>query len=148
MSRQYDRVPTLRKDDNVIPTALEIPGMINSLRHPRRRAISVGPQSQADAYETLALRERTRSQSSGSIVEGVTSSAESASSSSTSRLPAEARLNGPRPPKEVLIQNEQAVNDQDDDEMFAKLFVPRVRYDVEVVTKLIIYAGELDSLYG
>jgi hypothetical protein len=35
------------------------------MRHPRRRAISVGPQSEADAYETLAYREKRRRESIG-----------------------------------------------------------------------------------
>jgi hypothetical protein len=33
------------------------------MRHPRRRAISIGPQSEADAYETLAYREKRRRES-------------------------------------------------------------------------------------
>jgi len=40
-----------------------------------------------------------------------------------------------------------AVQDEEDEEedrlLFQKLQVPRVRYDVEVVTKLIVYAGML-----
>lgn len=34
-------------------------------------------------------------------------------------------------------------SEQDEREMFEKLVKPRVRYDVEVVTKLVVYAGEL-----
>lgn len=34
------------------------------------------------------------------------------------------------------------IDDQDDQALFAKLQVPRVRYDVEVITKLVVYAGE------
>ena len=62
---QYNLVPTLRKDDNVIPPASEIPGMLQGLRHPRRRAISIGPQSEADAYEHMQFRERRRRESQG-----------------------------------------------------------------------------------
>lgn len=33
-------------------------------------------------------------------------------------------------------------DEREEKEMFSKLEKPRVRYDVEVVTKLIVYAGE------
>ncbi|KAI5286670.1 hypothetical protein KEM54_006603, partial [Ascosphaera aggregata] len=45
----------------------ELPDMITSMRHPRQRAISVGPVSEADAYETLAYREKKRRESGGSV---------------------------------------------------------------------------------
>jgi hypothetical protein len=34
-------------------------------------------------------------------------------------------------------------NELDEKEMFSRLEKPRVRYDVEVVTKLVVYAGKL-----
>ncbi|KAF2458973.1 PAP2 superfamily-domain-containing protein [Lineolata rhizophorae] len=67
---QYTSVPPLRRDDNVIPSASEIPSLLTqTFGHPRRpRAVSVGPQSAADAYETLAYRQqRRRRESVGSI---------------------------------------------------------------------------------
>lgn len=60
---EYTRIPRLRKDDNVLPAISDIPSFLSSMRHPRRRAVSVGPQSQADAYETLAYREKRRKES-------------------------------------------------------------------------------------
>lgn len=53
-------MPGHLKDDNVLPSFSDIPNIITSIRHPRRRALSVGPQSEADAYETLAYREQRR----------------------------------------------------------------------------------------
>jgi hypothetical protein len=35
---------------------------------------------------------------------------------------------------------------QDEQEMFSRIMKPRVRYDVEVVTKLIVYSGEHHGL--
>ena len=55
---QYETVPKQKDDDNVIPQARAIPTFFSNLR--RRRAISIGPQSEADAYEALAFREKKR----------------------------------------------------------------------------------------
>lgn len=61
---EYKEVPTDLKDDNVIPYVSEIPSLWTSMRHPRKsRSVSMGPQSQADAYETLAYREKRRRES-------------------------------------------------------------------------------------
>ena len=53
-------VPGSLKDKDVIPSFSEIPSILTTIRHPRRRAVSIGPQSEADAYETLAYREKRR----------------------------------------------------------------------------------------
>src|SRR5262249_11673781 len=60
---QYNTVPPLRKDDNVIPSASDIPNLINSVRQHHGRAVSIGPQSAADAYETIAYRREQRRRS-------------------------------------------------------------------------------------
>ena len=39
-------------------------------------------------------------------------------------------------------------NEKEDREMFSKLEKPRVRYDVEVVTKLIVYSGKSITTYA
>ena len=58
---EYKKVPVQQKDDNVFPSVTEIPSLIASIRHPRKsRSVSIGPQSEADAYETLAYREQRR----------------------------------------------------------------------------------------
>jgi len=53
----------MKKDDNIIPPTSEIPGLLKSLRHPRKRTVSIGPQSQADAYEAMAVRNEARRRS-------------------------------------------------------------------------------------
>ncbi|KAI9836462.1 MAG: hypothetical protein M1819_001494 [Sarea resinae] len=60
---QYKEVPAHLKVDNVFPSVSDLPSLLSSMRHPRKRAISVGPQSAADAYETLAYRETRRRES-------------------------------------------------------------------------------------
>lgn len=131
-------MPSLRKDDdNVIPAASDIPGMISSLGHPRRRTISIGPQSKADVYEAIAVRQRRRRDSEAVEPQDATDTDMNGHA-----------LNGKNdfPPitrqePAAAVQNEE--EEEEDRLLFQKLQVPRVRYDVEVVTKLIVYAGML-----
>ncbi|ERF74279.1 hypothetical protein EPUS_01966 [Endocarpon pusillum Z07020] len=173
---EYTRIPKLRKDDNVIPAISEIPAFLTSMRHPRRRSVSIGPQSQADAYETLAYREKRRRDSvsasyatdptgdpevtnneranSHSKPEGIANGSISNQALKMTRLKtyesmmgtgfntstqdeaAESPLHSPANMKVEVQTQEQGEKD-----MFSRLEKPRVRYDAEVVTKLIVYSG-------
>lgn len=177
---QYKHVPPLRKDDNVIPAMSDIPGMIGSLRHPRKRAISIGPQSQADAYEAIAFRERKRRESQSStdgtsrpLINGrpempLRSSTTSIVPSARNTLPepalisvseqgastvqdigsvAEQSLSGASKETNATADQYAASDAKEDRAMFLQLQKPRVRYDVEVVTKLIVYSGESHGLF-
>ncbi|KAI9703826.1 MAG: hypothetical protein M1836_007596 [Candelina mexicana] len=180
---EYKKVPPHLKDDNVMPSVSELPSLITSMTHPRRRGVSIGPQSAADAYETLAYRDKKRRESSSALE---TSSplvlrSESAQNGMSGYFPVPAvdgDLNKlasvaslPTPPfsktgsyeqmmdtGSVLVspitpstdehQGLSAVADfckkedeREEREMFSKLEKPRVRYDVEVVTKLVVYTG-------
>jgi len=143
----------------VLPNFSEIPGLITTMRHPRRRAVSIGPQSEADAYETLAYREKRRRESqSGSNRESPADgenkpngpplvfrkpttldeyehmmgrgSPQSAAVEADTGIP----RSSPLPPPEYDTR-------ADEKEVFSQIKKPRVRYDVEVVTKLVVYAG-------
>jgi hypothetical protein len=159
--------------------------MIKNLAHPRKRSVSVGPQSAADAYETLAYRNRRRRESINSL-DGAVPEATTWSPSNTEKekegleLPQYSRDNAPlgvnqlptpaasrvhsyehimgtsepkagsyTPPEtdgdfSTAMQSPiEAENEKR--EIFMKLTKPRVRYDVEVVTKLIVYTGNTDS---
>lgn len=175
---EYTRIPQLRKDDNVLPAISEIPSLLTSIRHPRKRAISVGPQSEADAYETLAYREKRRrgSVSAGyepskiGLMDGVNDSrsgghfkpANMANGSISQPAPQMSRLqtyesmmgtgfDGEANNEAVetplvefpAVKSEMQGQEQDEKAMFLRLQRPRVRYDVEVVTKLIVYSGKL-----
>ncbi len=173
------------KDDNVIPSVSEIPSLLNSIRHPRKsRSISVGPQSEADAYETLAYREKRRRQSKSDTTLrtpkidernssqkpppeyfGITTSNSTSNRHPTGGLPtpassnldlhrsmtgAETALYTPLTPGSLVGGSdslsrrpsvERRQDEKEEREMFSKLEKPRVRYDVEVITKLIVYAG-------
>ncbi|CAK7207637.1 Long-chain base-1-phosphate phosphatase, partial [Sporothrix eucalyptigena] len=201
---EYGKIPEvlLLRTDNVIPSVSDIPVIVRNIRNARRgRAISIGPQSAADAYETLAYRERRRRESIGSQgsvrsknsfydlrgeqteaaaatpVDAVPSlGAGAGTSSGVSVNPTNDRVGkGSVVRKNSLAQFEEMMgqgtvvevphqttpfprlNTEDDPsidepdlfvgrqdelgerEMFEKLVKPRVRYDVEVVTKLIVY---------
>ncbi|KAI2058561.1 Long-chain base-1-phosphate phosphatase [Ophidiomyces ophidiicola] len=171
---EYQRVPEHLKDNDVIPNVSEIPSMLTSIRHPRRRAVSIGPQSEADAYETLAYREHRRRQSLSSQakpqVAGSSTTGRNSNASISNPSPP-ARYQSPRPANRSPLriddyehmmgtgtptyeQNESntvgeiatqaadyTLRPQGEKEMFSMITKPRVRYDVEVVTKLIVYSG-------
>lgn len=184
---EYKSVPLRQRDDNVIPSVSDFGRAVNSIRGPTRgRAVSIGPQSAADAYETLAYRERRRRESvgsddgaisnsglaikktlsglsenavdDGSADRGVASGMQSHSlrvreaerqmgtgvayiSPSPERHPGEQL----EPFPEIWVGQEDELGEK---EMFSQLTKPRVRYDVEVVTKLVVYAGKLLLLEG
>ncbi|KAK9248234.1 phosphatidic acid phosphatase type 2/haloperoxidase [Lipomyces tetrasporus] len=108
---EYNKVPSSIPDTTLVG-AREIPGLIHNIT--RMRSDSVGPQSPADMYETMAYREERQRR------------------------------------KSVEIQNDSAsdkgdngngMDELDEDELFLQIPTPRVQYDVEVITKLIVYAG-------
>ncbi|KAF2121401.1 hypothetical protein BDV96DRAFT_564202 [Lophiotrema nucula] len=180
---KYTSVPPLRGDDNVIPSARDVPQMLKNLAHPRKRSVSVGPQSAADAYETLAYRNRRRRESinslDGAVPEGQAwspvlkekasgelraqpgPSYQAALGSNLLPTPISSRVHsyeymmgtgvGPMtpitPPESTLdFTGEAAVQspveeENEKREIFELLTKPRVRYDVEVINKLIVYTG-------
>ncbi|KAL8718202.1 MAG: hypothetical protein Q9225_004629 [Loekoesia sp. 1 TL-2023] len=162
----------------------------SSFRHPRKsRSVSIGPQSEADAYEALALRDRirredkatsrmrqaTRNQSSSDRSDGAYFG--DIPSSSVPTIPRKTGLPTPAPSQVDLYTNtlssdvlvdglltpstlpsamstpdrrlseDRRQHEMDEKEIFSMVEKPRVRYDVEVVTKLIVYAGVLEFNY-
>lgn len=187
----YTRIPKNLKTDNVIPPVSEIPSLIKSLRHPRKhRSVSVGPQSEADAYETLAFRDSKRRESNASASRLRHSSRNQGGSNNLddvffADLPSSASPRTPRgtglptpAPSQVDLHNgvlspdmalldplltpstlpsaastpnrrlseDRREQEKDANEIFSMLEKPRVRYDVEVVTKLIVYTGTCDTI--
>jgi hypothetical protein len=160
---QYKSVPKQEHGDNVIPNARDIPHLLNSLR--RRRAISIGPQSEADAYETLAYRQKRRRDSlnansspspakdpspersyyGSENVNSETGNRKRSSSLEMFRAQMGTGVDG-LSPQPLSSTNEGGEIDQEVDELqerrlFLSIQRPRVRYDVEVITKLIVYSG-------
>jgi len=196
---EYQKIPSRLKVDNVMPSVSDLPSLLTSIRHPGRgRAVSVGPQSAADAYETLAYREKRRRDSltleggtpknrspvRGAIKEAIALSLKNddrdgaVSQASGISTPIVGAANLQTPGQTGIGSFEQqmgeghvifsssaqpgATGDQDDDdvdimighqnrleekEMFSRLEKPRVRYDVEVVTKLVVYTGMIRLIH-
>lgn len=194
---EYKLIPSRLKVDNVMPSVSDLPGLLDSIRHAGRgRSVSVGPQSAADAYETLAYREKRRRDSLTNPTDGKSTGSPHPRSSSkdyfalpsrdvdkdgsvsqvsgvsamlgvntTGNLPtpAQSRVGSyeqmmgqghvlyipttPPPGDENQDENVDFIigqqNELEEKEMFQRLEKPRVRYDVEVVTKLVVYTGEL-----
>lgn len=163
---QYKTVPEQHNDDNVIPSARDIPGLLR-----RRRAISVGPQSEADAYEAMAYRDKHRRDSmqlstveasppssprgahfaddtkeNGTLVKGNRKRASSLEQFKAQMgMGAEAvsptAVDEPSSPQPSSPDEDARMEALQTKMLFASVKKPRVRYDVEVVTKLIVYCG-------
>ncbi|KAI0017744.1 PAP2-domain-containing protein [Xylariomycetidae sp. FL0641] len=176
---EYRDIPPGIKVDNVLPSVQNLPNLISAIRYPGRkgRSVSIGPQSAADAYETLAYRERRRRESMGSNASvatrprGKSSVQDLRTKSATDQNGIAARSsavsgNGLLPhgkpadyerqmgegtvvvdkaspgteeqEPEIYVGNQDELGER---EVFSRLVKPRVRYDVEVITKLVVYAG-------
>ena len=148
---QYKTVPENSRMDTLIPSVSDIPRVVESIRHPRTRgrSISIGPQSAADAYEALAYRERRRRESVGSnsslketqdqdgtcAASGVQDSSMPEVGSSTGH----AKAPGGESEMDILVEKQDALEEK---QMFEGLIKSRTRYDVEVVTKMVVYTGK------
>jgi hypothetical protein len=161
-------VPKLRQDDNVLPPASEIPSMISNTR---KRTISVGPQSEADVREYIANREQKRRESLSSAAASrrpnwkatnghapdahLQTAFNESPDGHLSPSPLQSSRQNPRDSLVASLQSnlgekeghtssqgdsgrEEEVQDRD---MFSALEKPRIRYDVEVITKVVVYAG-------
>ena len=126
--------------------------------------MSIGPQSAADAYEALAYRDRRRRESISSnhslnskssnldlVGKEQDRSGKGAQASGSQKPPAHEydKVTSDGAGISTSVGNGGAdmyppqENELEEKEMFLRLVRPRVRYDVEVVTKLVVYTGEL-----
>lgn len=166
---EYKSVPPGSRIDTLFPTASDFPRMVAGIRHPttRGRSVSIGPQSAADAYETLAYRERQRRESISSNhslrSKSSTLDLDNKTDDQTGRAQASGAQKAPSPGAkyenligdgEVAVLPPEDANDEtlanadgefDEQQVFAGLVKPRVRYDVEVVTKLVVYTGRFSA---
>ncbi|KAI2631641.1 PAP2-domain-containing protein [Xylaria nigripes] len=157
---EYKNIPLRLKVDNVMPNVSDLPGLITAVRHPKRgRSVSIGPQSAADAYETLAYRERKRRESNATLRSKASAQELGEDQTGFSSAVSKGHQNPSDFEKQmgkstVLVSSadcetlngepEVYMGQQDElgeKEVFSKLVKPRVRYDVEVITKLVVYAG-------
>ncbi|KAF3131325.1 hypothetical protein TWF569_011192 [Orbilia oligospora] len=143
-AREYKSVPSHLPDETIPPIG-QLPRMIR-----RGRSDSVGPQSAADAYETLAFRERKRRESLGQ--EGMSPGSRSPVRSPLGQENGNNNVNNSLGGY-VQQQQQQRLKEEEEEkaseetyekqerDMLSQIEKPRVRYDVEVVTKLLVYSG-------
>jgi len=131
----------------------------------RKRTVSVGPQSEADVREYIANREQKRRESLSSTStarqpNGIVPNAHQQGNSTTSSqsnktsdghlspAPLPAR-SGASSQVDLAHRSSSTSSSSDsgkedevkDRNMFSALEKPRIRYDVEVITKVVVYAG-------
>lgn len=128
--------------------------------------MSIGPQSEADARELIANRERKRRESTSRERAGLPNFGIDLAADLPSPLedpeppikefPAMSTMTTARYKNPLLTPRSLAPvlpltpppsdsgleDDRQDQEIFLSLEKPRVRYDVEVITKLVVYAGK------
>jgi len=121
-TRAYQTVPPI--PDQPLPGLKDIPELL--ARFGRPRSVSVGPQSEIDVWEQLDYRDERRRRRSNSA---------------ESHLPAQENGKRLKYIAEQAFSDDTLLDDDDDRILRAQIEEPRIRYDVEVVTKLIVYAG-------
>lgn len=128
------------------------------LSNTRKRTISVGPQSEADVREFIANREQKRRESlssatgswkAGNGLHVPFSETPDGFLSPSSQQPS--RRNTTNPPEKADISEKEVFTpsrsdsgreeEVQDRNMFSALEKPRIRYDAEVITKVVVYAG-------
>jgi hypothetical protein len=138
----YQKVPyNLDENEHPLPTIRRIPSMVKRIaRAGRTRSVSIGPQSVGDVYEMidyqheLRKRERSNSRSRGDNNNPDFLSVNDMSDKQGLALNADG-------------QHDNSNNDDEDDdgvdeaELWKNIPPVRVRYDVEVVTRIICYCG-------
>lgn len=107
-----------------MPGLEEIPELL--ARFGRPRSVSVGPQSEIDLLEQIDYRDERRRRRSNSFENKLTS------------YEVNTILN---PILEKSFGDDILLDDQDEKLLTTYIAEPRVKYDVEVVTKLIVYGG-------
>jgi len=163
---EYTKVPALA--DDTLPRLQELPALIHNISR-RARSDSVGPQSAADAYETLAYREKRRKESMDNTgtsrpalhTRGTGSEGVGTGVSKHEREMGMGRVEGVEGKVVGMVQDVGVEGEfpgvdegeggaqerREEAEMFMRIERPRVRYDVEVITKLFVYSGESILLY-
>lgn len=140
---EYETIPADLDIDRLMPSISEIPRSLDALQSsaPGQGDI-IGPQSAADVYEAVANRDIRRRGSANSHAredlerkDSHASAGNGASLNGTTKMTTESMV---LPGKE---DDEDSNASKDATELFAQIHKPRVRYDVEILTKLIVYIG-------
>lgn len=108
-----------------MPSFRDIPELL--ARFGRPRSVSVGPQSEIDVWEQIDYRDERRRRRSNSV---------------ESSLSARETWNHLGSIGEQSFADDTLLDDEQNEKMLrTNVEEPRISYDVEVVTKLIVYGG-------
>lgn len=172
--RDYKTVPAMRSDDKVLPPASEIPAMLSSIRRRQRtisigpqseadarehiakrqelrrqgsasnlsRSRSPNRDLRATIDEHAVLPTPDEPPAAQSYLSVQSSQTGVSNSSSRANLPAD--ILTPPASDGGLSSDEGREDEKADQKLFASVEKPRIRYDVEVITKLVVYAGNAD----
>jgi dihydrosphingosine 1-phosphate phosphatase len=124
IGRSYRTVPPI--PDQPLPGFKEIPELL--ARFGRPRSVSVGPQSEIDVWEQIDYRDERRRRRSNSTENNM------------SGRDGNKFLNSI---VEQSFTDDTLLDDQEEKMLRTNIEEPRIKYDVEVVTKLIVYGGNL-----
>lgn len=134
---QYEDVPSSLPDSTLFE-----PENITSIfkKVGRSRGDSVGPQSQADVYESIAYREYQKQKEINHRKPASSANCEDCHANeggltSSSCMPTSQYFKGS---DDTTFYGDE---EETEDKLMSQIPTPRVRYDVEVVTKLIVYSG-------
>jgi len=123
MVRAYRIVPPI--PDQPLPGFKDIPELL--ARFGRPRSVSVGPQSEIDVWEQIDYRDERRRRRSNSV---------------ESSLSVRETWNHLGSIGEQSFVEDTLLDDEQNEKLLrTNVEEPRIRYDVEVVTKLIVYSG-------
>lgn len=139
---QYEDVPAQHSDATFFEP-YQITSMFTNLSK-ARRSDSVGPQSTADVYESLAYREYQRQRRDKKNSKSENKNKEAASSAidiDDKKINTESYSNSSSSSSSDSADSSTSITPRTEDIVNSTIVAPRVRYDVEVVTKLIVYAG-------
>lgn len=129
---QYTKVP------QSLPDTTFGSGELSSIFKYKGRSDSVGPQSTADVYESLAYREYQRQRAAEH------ENSHESEINYRGKDDEQRRSSQPVPTGVDMNVKDDTYGYSEDlnkEDLMSTIVIPRVRYDVEVVTRLIVYAG-------
>lgn len=131
---QYTDIPSAVNEQDAALFSTE--NIASLVRRIKSRSDSVGPQSAADVYESLAYREYQKEKAKQTDSSGISYRG---SKSGTSEKESSAISSAQNDSTNTTSTITEGDNNVDYD--ISQVVTPRVKYDVEVITKFVVYSG-------
>jgi hypothetical protein len=142
---QYEGVPSPLPDSTFFEP-YRIPSLFSKIG--RARSDSVGPQSPADVYESLAYKQYQKQQAIRRLTKNQNNTNHNVDTAggkgSENEQKGTSREGATSGVDHFTDSSSETTHEEDmleQEKLMSTLVIPRVRYDVEVVTKLIVYSG-------